>query len=342
MKIYKRGLVPVVLAHLALVAVLLQSCGPQNTQEPSGQNADGSITITHAYGETVIPSKPARVATIGWGNHDLPLALGVVPVGVSKANYGVSDGSGLLPWTKDAFTKLGVSNPPLFDDLAGLNFEAIAASDPDIILAAYSGITKEEYDLLSEIAPVVAFPRAPWQTYWREQITINAQGMGMKTEGETLVKDLEALIAQKIAAYPAINGKKAAFFYFNPANLGSFYLYLPADPRAAFLNDLGMVVPPSVANLASQEASFAISLSAEKVDLLQDIDLVIAYGNKDLLGALQADPLIGTLPAIKKGAVAIIEDNTPLAASGTPSALSIPATIDDYLSLVAAAAAKAQ
>lgn len=341
MKLMNGGTMPLLLGVL-VASLVLQSCGPEVKAVDTGLNADGSITVVHAYGETVIPAKPARIATIAWGNHDLPLALGVVPVGVSKANYGVTDGSGLLPWTKEAFEKLGVEKPTLFDDLAGLNYEAIAASDPDVILAAYSGITKEEYELLSQIAPVVAFPRAAWQTYWREQITINAQGMGMKVEGDALVKNLEALIAEKLVAYPGLKGKKAAFFYFNPTNLGSFYVYLPSDPRAAFLQDLGMDVPASVAELAAKESSFALSLSAEKVDLLQDVELVIAYGNQELLGVLQADALVGTMPAVKNGAVALIEDNTPLAAAGTPSALSIPATLDAYLAILGAAASKVQ
>ena len=38
-----------------------------------------------------------------------------------------------------------------------LDFEAISDANPDVILAAYSGITQEEYDTLSEIAPVVAY-----------------------------------------------------------------------------------------------------------------------------------------------------------------------------------------
>ena len=67
---------------------------------------------------------------------------------------------------------------------------------------------------------------------------------------------------------------------------------------------------------------------------------IIAYGSPALLEALQADPLLGTIPAIANGAVALIEDGTPLAASATPSALSIPATLDDYLRIIGEAADK--
>ena len=329
------------LAILLSLSLFLSACTKEE-KTTDGSGSTDPISITHAFGETIIESKPERIATITWGNQDLPLALGVAPVGISTANYGVTDGSGMLPWTAEAFDQLGIDTPVLFDDVAGLNYEAISDSNPDVILAAYSGITQEEYDLLSEIAPVVAYPSLPWQTFWRDQILINAEGIGMKEEGEGLVTQLEQLITDKTATYPELSGKTAAFFYFSPNDLGKFWVYLPSDPRAAYLTDLGMAFPQSVLDLTDESSSFALELSAENVDLLTDIDVIVAYGNSELLALLQADPLVGTLPAVQNGSVAIIEDGTPLAASGTPSALSIPATIDEYLSIIAAAAAKVQ
>ncbi len=345
-----------VFTSVMVLTLVLSGCTKSSTTDVTGVSAyhesavEGNrttvteakypITIKHAFGETVIKNKPERVATISWGNQDTPLALGVIPVGISKANYGVTDNSGLLPWTLAQFKKLGVNNPVLFDDIAGLNYEAISDVQPDVILAAYSGITQEEYNLLSKIAPVVAYPTQPWQTLWRDQIIIDATGIGMKAEGEELVDDLEVLIEEKTKNYPQINGKTAAFFYFSPSDLSKFYLYLPSDPRAAYLTDLGLKFPESVTKLATESNSFALEISAENVDILQDIDIVITYGNDELCDLLQADTLIGTIPAVKRGSVAVIEDGTPLAASGTPSALSIPATIDDYLHIIGEAADK--
>jgi iron complex transport system substrate-binding protein len=333
-----------------LSVIVLSGCSatktPANTQEEVSQVEQTEtvleypITIKHAFGETVLESKPEKIATISWGNQDVPLALGVVPVGISEANYGVTDGSGLLPWTADKLKELGVDNPVIYKDTAGLDFEAISDSQPDVILASYSGITQEEYDLLSKIAPVIAYSKSAWQTLWREQILMDSLGMGMKTEGENLVKELEVLIETKVADYPQIKEKTAAFFYFNEADLGKFYIYLIEDPRAAFLTDLGMPFPESVKELSKDSDLFALEISAENVDLISDLDIVITYGSETLLEALQTDPLIGTIPAIKNGAVAIIPDGTPLAASGTPSALSIPATIDDYLRIIGEAADK--
>lgn len=342
----------IIISSLLLITAVFTGCGaapkeeapeiPASSDEASQNDALYPMTIQHAFGETVLEKKPEKIATISWGNQDVPLALGIVPVGVSMANYGVTDGSGLLPWTKDAFKSLGVENPVLFDDVAGLNYEAIYKVAPDVILASYSGITQEEYDLLSEIAPVIPYQEMPWQTFWRDQITENASAIGMKEEGEVLVKDLESLIAEKLTAYPELTGKSAAFFYFSPQDLSKFYIYLPADPRAAYLEDLQMVLPESVKKLQEENKSFAVELSAENVDLLTDVDLVITYGTEGLLETLQNDPLIGTMEAVKRGSVVVIEDGTPLAASGTPSALSIPATIDEYLKLMNDAAKKVQ
>ena len=323
-------------------AVLMTGCSATTTEENKNdiQNTSGEypIKIQHAYGETVIESEPKNIATISWGNHDVPLALGVVPVGVSKANYGKSDENGLLPWTAQKYKELGVEKPVVYDDIDGLDYEAISDSNPDVILAAYSGITQEEYDLLSQIAPVVAYPKNAWQTLWREQITMDATAMGKQAEGEKLVKDLDALIKEKIANYTDLKGKTAVFCYFNPADLGKFYIYLPTDPRAAYLTDLGLSFPESISKLGAD--SFSIEISAENIDVLKDADILVAYGNDDLLKALQSDALLGTVPAVKNGAVALIEDGSVLSASCTPSALSIPATIDEYLEILGAAASK--
>ena len=328
--------------------LLMTGCTSQESGEKSSSNLENNnlgnypMTIKHAYGETVIEKEPEKIATISWGNHDVPLALGVVPVGVSKANYGKADENGLLPWTAEKYKELGVEKPATYDDIDGLDYEAISESNPDIILAAYSGITQEEYDLLSEIAPVVAYPKLAWQTLWREQITINATAMGKKDEGDKLVTDLDKLIEEKTKDYSQLKGKTAIFCYFNPADLGKFYIYLPTDPRAAYLTDLGLKLPESVNEIANGSDSFAIEISSENIDKLTDVDIIVAYGNDEVLKQLQADTLLGTLPAIKNGSVALIEDGSALAAAATPSALSIPATIDELLEILGEAADKVQ
>lgn len=344
-----KGLIAIILVSALSLTGCASTAGTSTTEKNENKSNGGEsssitypITVRHAFGETVIQKEPKNVVTISWGNQDTPLALGIVPVGVPKANYGKTDENGLLPWTGKKYKELGVEKPVVFDDVDGLDYEAISDANPDVILAAYSGITQEEYDLLSKIAPVVAYPTLAWQTYWRDQITINATAIGKKDEGDKLVSDLEKLIEEKTSGYPSIKGKKVVFCYFNPTDLGKFYIYLPTDPRAAYLTDLGLEVPESVNKLAKTSSSFALEISSENIDQLTDIDIIVTYGSDTLVKQLQADALLGTVPVIKNSAVAIIEDGSALAASCTPSALSIPATIDEYLNRIGEAANKVQ
>ena len=322
----------------SIIVLVLAACGSDNSKNEeltTEKENDGQypIVIKHAFGETTIDEKPERVSTIAWANHDVALALGVVPVGFSAANYGIQDDSGLLPWTADKLKELGEENPNVYQDTDGLDFEAIADSNPDVILAAYSGITQEEYDTLSKIAPVVPYEETPWVTPWRDQVLLNAKGMGMEEEGKKLVAETEKLIADKANEYSVIKGKKAAFGMFNTADLSSFYIYTQADPRGEFLSDLGMEYPEGITKLITEDG-FYIQVSAENADALNDTQIFITYGNKDTLAALQADPILGKVPAIAAGNIVVIEDNTPLAAAGNPNPLSIQYTIDEYLTLI--------
>lgn len=331
-----------VLLAIIICTFVLTGCSTANENSKSETtNEDGfPITIEHAFGKTVIDQKPKRIATIAWGNQDTALALGIVPVGVSKGNFGKLGDNGLSLWTEEAFKDLDEDSPNVFDDTDGLDFEAIADSKPDIILAAYSGLTQEDYDTLSQIAPVIAYPDKPWQTYWREQTLINATAMGLKEEGQALIKETEELISSKLSKYDAISDKTGAFLWINPTDTSSFYAYLLSDPRANYLVDLGLTFPKSLEELSKGSKDFSITLSSENADQLNDIDIIVTYGDKDTLATLQKDPLLGKIPAIKNGSVVIIDSSSALAGSATPTILGIPYTIDEYLTLINEAAVK--
>ncbi|KEZ48921.1 iron-siderophore ABC transporter substrate-binding protein [Metabacillus indicus] len=346
----RRRFLTLAVSLITVLMIALAGCsGGQSgsSEKASDKKADSNesntqypITIKHAFGETVIEEKPERVATISWANHDVALALGVVPVGFSAANYGIQDDSGMLPWTKEKVKELGEENPNIYQDTDGLDFEAISDSQPDVILAAYSGITQEEYDTLSEIAPVVAYKSAPWVASWREQVTYNAMGMGMEEEGKKLIEGTEKLIQEKAGEHPELKGKKAAFVSISADDLSKFYIYTPADPRGEFLSELGMEYPESITSQLKDEDGFYLELSAENADMLNGAEILVSYGNENTLKALQEDPILGKIPAVQNGSVVIIGDNTPLAAAGNPNPLAIEYSIDEYLTLLSEAAGK--
>ena len=230
--------------------------------------------------------------------------------------------------------------PPLFDVTDGLDFEAIADTQPDVILAAQSGLTDDDYSTLSEIAPVVAYPGIPWFTPWRDEITLDAKALGLSAEGDALVTDLEKQIADATKD-AGLQGKTAAFFFADPTDLSKVSLYTGGDPRTAFLHDLGFDLP-KVAVDAADAGSFYLDVSAENADQLKDVDVIVSYGDDALLAAMQADPLWSTLPAVKNGSVVAVGDGDAFSAAVTPTALSIPWVLKDYVAKLEDAATKVQ
>ncbi len=339
------------LVAAGLVATLgLAACGSSSTPAaaPSSGSAAASsgsdalpVTIKHAFGETTIEKKPERVATLGWGNHEVPLALGIVPVGMSKATWGDDNKNGILPWVEDKLKELGGQTPVLFDDGDSIDFEAVANTKPDVILAAYSGLTKEQYDTLTKIAPVVAYPKVPWGTSLEDMIELDAKGLGMAAEGEKLADDVEKQIETIAAKHPTLKGKSALFSFIDPTDLSKVGFYTTVDPRAELLEDVGMTTPKLVKD-AGAKGEFYTTVSAEKSDQFSDVDVIVTYGKDEaaVLKAVKADPLWSKMAPVKNGAIDILEDDTPLAAAGNPSPLNIAWGLDKYLSTIDAAVAK--
>ncbi|WP_029150012.1 iron-siderophore ABC transporter substrate-binding protein [Microbacterium indicum] len=327
---------PLAVASVAIAALALTACGSASDSASSGSTAapealtnDGSLTVEHAFGTTEVPAEIDRVATVGWGNQDVALALGVAPVGVDNQTWSMDGSStdGVYEWTSNAYDELGAEQPAIFSTADGTDFEAIADVQPDVILAAYSGLTQDDYDTLTQIAPTVAYPETAWFTPWRDTIRTDAAGLGLADEGDALVDDLDQQIADAVADAPDIAGKTAAFFYIDPSDTSVISVYGVDDSRTAFLGDLGFDFPSVAENTGDQ---FYADISAENADLLDDVDVIVSYGDESTLAALQADPLWSTVPAIANGAVVAVGSGDDFSGAVTPTALSIPMLLDDY------------
>lgn len=320
----------------APLALCLLLAGPGQAQQNGYP-----VTIRHALGTTVIPAKPLRIATVAWANQEVPLALGIVPVGMARANFGDDDGDGILPWVAARLKELDAPAPVLFDEGDGIDFEAVAATQPDVILAAYSGLSQSDYDTLSQIAPVVAFPEAPWATDWRQMIALNSEGMGMQAEGDALIGRIEAEIRDVTAGHPELAGKSAMFItHVDTTDLSMVRFYTTHDTRVKFFADLGLVSPKSVQE-ASASGRFAGEISAERVDAFDDVDIIVTYGSPALLDAVEQDPLIARMPAVENGAIVLL-GRDPVGTAANPTPLSIPWVLKDYVAMLSDAARKSE
>lgn len=338
---------------IVVLAAGLAACSSSAPAEEAEVTSSGAITcepaadgfpvsVDHVYGTTEITEQPERVATVAWANHEVPLALGVVPVGMSKVTWGDGpDGNGVLPWVEDKLAELGAETPVLFDETDGIDFEAVAETQPDLILASYSGITQEEYETLSKIAPVVAYPNIAWGTSVSDMICMNANALGLGQEGAELNEELEAQTTVALDANPELRESKIVFAFVDPSDLSKIGFYTSHDTRPGFLESVGLPTPELVAERSAETDAFYEEISAEEADRFSDVDVFVTYGDPegDLVAQLQADPLFSQIPAIAAGNVVILEDNSPLAASANPSPLSVFWGINEYFALLNSTAA---
>ncbi|ROO91335.1 iron complex transport system substrate-binding protein [Actinocorallia herbida] len=335
-----------VLVTAALLAGVAGCGGSSDTKDDNASAAPAAasypITIEHALGTTTITEKPERVATVNWANHEVPLALGVVPVGMAAANFGDDDKDGLLPWVKERLDELKAETPVLFDETDGIDFEAVADTNPDVILAAYSGLTQQDYDTLSDIAPVVAYPEIAWGTAWRDSIKLNSKAMGMEAEGDKLITSIEGEITEVVGKYPQLKDKSIMFMtHVDPGDVSEIGFYTRADTRTLFFEDLGLKVADSIVE-ASKDGQFAGTISAEQIDVFDDVDIITGYDSAEggLLDIFQKDALLSKIPAIERGSAYLLPSTEPLGTAANPTPLSISWVLEDYVKALAGAADK--
>ena len=336
----RRRSVSALLAGVALAGAGLSGCATGSTEAAETPDAATAadarafpVTIEHAFGSTEITEEPKRVATLGWSDQDAALSLGVVPVGATRLTWG-GNAQGSSDWFDAALEEAGGQQPVRYDDSDGAPVEEIAQLDPDVILATNSGITQQEYTKLSKIAPVVAYPEAPWVTPWQTSLETVGEALGRTSLAEEVAAETQLEIDAAKAEFPQLEGTSFIFSYLTTTDLSTIGIYAPADPRVSFLHDLGMVDAPAVAG-AIKPGQFYGSVSAERAGTL-DSDVMLTWAeNKGDLETFADDKLIGRIPALASGHAYAEEDKHVSLAVTNPTPLSIPFVIEHFVPEVA-------
>lgn len=299
------------------------------------------VTLNSALGQAVIPAPPQRVVTLGLGADDLALALGVVPVGVSRADWG-GDAEHYWPWVRAAIQARGQPLPERITVYPELDIEKIIALRPDVVLAPFSGVSREAYAQLSRLVPVVAYPDQPFLTPVDTQIDLIAAALGKRAEADALKARIRDTLAQAARPYPALAGKTFAYVR---ADLGSgnFAAYVAGDPRVDTLTAMGLTLAPSVRGLRASAGHFAHYLGFEHADALGDADILVSWfytpEERDRTAAL---PLYASIPAVRRGAYVALSDPALVMASSSGTPLAVAWMLDRLAPQLAQAAQRAQ
>ena len=346
----RRALAPAAL--LAAGVLLLTGCstGPVGGDAAGGSTSGAATTgatgefprtVEHVYGETTIEQAPERVATVSWVNQDVAAALGVVPVGMPTTSFG-ANGNGSTDWFDAAVEQSGAEAPQQYSETDGINFEAIAALEPDIILGAYSGMTQEDYDKLSQIAPVVAYPAdaVPFGTSWQDSTELIGEALGREERAQEVIDDVEQQVAEAAAQHPQLEGTSFVYGTIDPSASDPLLAYTDVDNRPKFLESLGMVQSPAVEEAAADRPDeFYVTWSPENADRLAS-DVFVSYAaDEGVRGTIEDDPLLSRVPAVAAGNLVLQTDEQEVLSVSAASPLSIPWALENVVPDIAAASA---
>lgn len=342
-----RPLLRTAFAVLAAGALALAGCStsePDAEQTPAGSGSgSGSaaaadafpVTMKFTLGSATIKAAPKRVVTLGWGVTEAALAVGVVPVAMEFQTYGAG-ADGIPAWTEDKLKEMGVATPTVLPKTTDAPaYDAILKAQPDLILATSTGITAEQYQKLSGIAPTVGYTGQPFTTPWETNIEQVATALGRSAQGKQVVDGIGNELKAAADAHPELKGKTLAAVWDVG---GTFYVYKRDDARVGFMLDLGPVSAPSVDALANGKESFYYTLSYEKVDEI-DSDVLVTYADtQSQLDTFLNKPYAKAIPAVKRGAVAAIVGTENIAAVSPPTALSLTDALPGLVDKLSAAA----
>lgn len=319
-----------------IVVLLLSACGENSGgggHEADQNNADFSpVTIDHALGGAQIEQKPQRVVALGQGSAETALALGVVPVGIEEYAWG-ADETGHLPWIREEVEAQGEDLPELFDGGTEIDIEAILELAPDVILAPWSGITQEQYDVLADIAPTVAYPELPWTITWEEQIETVATALGYEERAEELIGEVE----QEFDDAGDTGWEEHTFSFIYNDGPGTLGVFFEEEQRVAMVRKLGLTVDPVVGGLGEYEVEGTDSamIGLENADMLEDSDLIFTwYSDQENREEIESQDLYASIPAIERGAVVAPVENSLVTASSIINPLTVPWVIERYEPLI--------
>jgi iron complex transport system substrate-binding protein len=319
----------------ALTAV---GCGSSNNTKNSATTAGAAgggrypLKVTDAFRTVTIDSAPKRVVTYGYTDADPMLALGTVPVGllqwIPQWKHGV--GTWAVPALRGATPELYAGSE--------IDFEGVAKSRPDLILAVTYSFKKSDYDKLAQIAPVVTTPSGypDWGTPWQVATKQLGAALGKPEQAEQLVADAEAKFTKAKRDHPHFAGKDVLIVA--PDTNGKMAVFAPTDTRGRFATSLGFSQPAAIEKLTGR--SFYADISEERYDLL-DVDALLVMTDDAKAGAaLEKSPQFQALKVVKEGRAIITNDLELNMAISSSTVLSIPYALDRVVPQLDAALAK--
>lgn len=236
---------------------------PEETASTPLATSDGatptSVSVDHAMGTTEVPCTPEKVVTLGQGQTDSTLALGVTPVGVVE------------PWTDDWYDYLPdeVEQATVIGSELEPDLEAIAALQPDVILG--SELRHEAfYEQLSQIAPTVFSETIG--VAWKDNVSLWAEALCRQDKGEEVLAAYEQRADELEQALVDKADTEVSMVRFMPDQVR---IYLTGFPGSV-IRDAGLERPEAQQVEDWEESPQLIEISEERIpDMDGDVIFVM-------------------------------------------------------------------
>ncbi|MGO1974595.1 MAG: ABC transporter substrate-binding protein [Propionibacteriaceae bacterium] len=204
----------------AVVAALTLTGCVATADEPSGDAVSDSLlppaegtteyplTLRTWAGETVLEERPERVAVVGFSaNLDAMQALGASPV------YTLGEAVE-WPWRDvEWMSRIEVVDTATRSD--PLNFEGIAASTPDLIIAVNFIEEQGDFDKLAAISPVLEAEQLVDgdKFEWQDTQQLIGDALDLGAAAQEIIAEAERTIDGAAEAHPEFEGRTMTIAY---------------------------------------------------------------------------------------------------------------------------------
>ena len=190
----------------------------------------------------------------------------------------------------------------------------------------------------------MAYPKdvPAYGTSWQQSTEVIGRVLGKEQEAEELIADLEQQIKDAGEKHAGLQGASFVYGTIDPAAADQISIYTDVDNRPKFLELLGMEQAPVVTENSPEDQAFFFTWSPERADELES-DVFVSWAAQDSVReAIESDPLLGSIPAVKAGALVLQTDEQEVLSVSAISPLSIPFALEKVVPPIAEAAKTAQ
>ncbi|MEM8529529.1 MAG: ABC transporter substrate-binding protein [Chloroflexota bacterium] len=273
------------------------SADEQEAVTPTATTEGMTRIVTHALGETAVPTRATRIVSISISVTGPLLAADAPVIGSQGSTELTGDPTGFFPAYADVARERDVQ---LLYESFEPNIETIAAMQPDVIIGsaddAAGGPSIDVYEQLSAIAPTLLFNFV--DKSWQDIFVQVAEAVGYGNEARarlTQYDELESEIATTITLPP----QPTSIVTKSPAD-PNFYLIPPDFSTSVLLAGIGFEIveppgyEPGMGFIPMSDELIADAITGRSLFYIEVAGVVP-------LAELRQQPLWGQIPAVRDG-----------------------------------------